>query len=487
MGSNAPSLDIPLVLIGHEGRRRVVVAADQAARRVGLSVGMPATKAQALVAGLVMKDAEPEADGDALEKLAVWMQRHYSPLVTVHHPDGLILDVTGVAHLFDGEAAMLKEMVRKLAGVGCGARLAIAPTYGAAYALSHCVANPTFILDAPNLADALELLPIAALRLPAEMVSGLKKLGFDRIGELDATPRAPLALRFGPPVGLRLDQAYGRASEPFDPIIPPETPHVRKNFAEPIGAAETIARYIGVLVEQLSAELEVKGLGARKLDLICFRVDNLIQAVRVGTSRPIRDVKRLTKLLTDKIKTIDPGFGIETMTLTALIAEPLAYRVSVSGLGEPEIKDVSGLIDTLSNRIGDAAIYRLAPVESDVPERAIKRVTPLAPPTGASWPPHWPRPSRLLDPPEPVETVALLPDHPPAAFTWRGMRRRVARADGPERIFGEWWMSDQERNAVRDYFQIEDDAGERYWLFRAGDGEDHKTGSHRWFLHGVFA
>ena len=162
------------------------------------------------------------------------------------------------------------------------------------------------------------------------------------------------------------------------------------------------------------------------------------------------------------------------MTLTALVAEPLVYRASASRLGEPEVKDVSGLIDTLSNRIGESQLYRLAPVESDIPERAIQRVTPLAPATGASWPPHWPRPSRLLDPPEHIETVALLPDHPPAAFTWRGLRRRVARADGPERMFGEWWKSETERNAVRDYFQVEDDAGERYWLFRAGDGEDAK-------------
>ena len=487
MGAKAPSLDAPLVLIGSEGRRRVVLHADQAARRAGLAVGMPATKAQALIAGLVMHDADPESDAQALEKLAIWMQRHYSPLVTVQYPDGMALDLTGVAHLFGGEAVILEEMVRKLAGVGCGARIAIAPTYGAAYALSHCVANPTFVLEGTKVAQALEMLPIAALRLPAEIVAALKKLGFGLIGELNATPRAPMALRFGPPIGLRLDQAYGRVSEPFDPIVPPETPHVRRNFAEPIGAAETIARYIGVLVEQLAAILEVKGLGARQLDLVCFRVDNIIQAVRVGTSRPIRDIKRLTKLLTDKIETIDPGFGIETMMLTAVVAEPLIYRASASGLGEPEVKDVSGLIDTLSNRIGESQLYRLAPVQSDVPERAIQRVTPLAPATGTNWPPHWPRPSRLFDPPEHIETVALLPDHPPAAFTWRGLRRRVARADGPERVFGEWWKSESERNAVRDYFQVEDDAGERYWLFRAGDGEDHKTGSQRWFLHGVFA
>ena len=487
MGSNAPSLDTPLVLIGHEGRRRVVLAADQAARRAGLAVGMPATKAQALVAGLVIHDADPEADSVALQKLAVWMQRHYSPLVTVYHPDGLILDITGVAHLFGGEAAMLKEMVRKLADVSCGSRIAVAPTYGAAHAIARYVATTTYVLEEAKIAAALDLLPVAALRLPPEVLAALKKLGFERVGELNNTPRAPLALRFGSMIGLRLDQAYGRVSEPFDPIIPPETPHVRKNFAEPIGAPETIARYVGVLVEQLAAELEVKGLGARKMDLLAFRVDNRIEAIRVGTSRPIRDVQRLTKLLCDKIEKVDPGFGIETMTLTALVAEPLEYRISASALGEPEVKDVSGLVDTLANRIGEARIYRLAPIESDIPERAVKRVTALAPASGANWPVHWPRPARLLDPPELVETVALLPDHPPAAFTWRGLRRRVSRADGPERIFGEWWKADAECAAVRDYFQVEDDAGERYWLFRAGDGEDHKTGSHKWFLHGVFA
>lgn len=145
------------------------------------------------------------------------------------------------------------------------------------------------------------------------------------------------------------------------------------------------------------------------------------------------------------------------------------------------------MIDTLSNRIGEQHLYRCAPVESDIPERAVKRVTALAPATGANWPPHWPRPSRLLDPPERVETVALLPDHPPAFFTWHGKRRRVARADGPERVFGEWWKAAAETKTVRDYFQVEDDAGERFWLYRAGDGENPATGPQNWFLHGIFA
>jgi protein ImuB len=201
---------------------------------------------------------------------------------------------------------------------------------------------------------------------------------------------------------------------------------------------------------------------------------------------PVRDVKRLTRMLCDKIDTVDPGFGIEIMSLAASVAEPLEAKQAISSLTEEPEADVSGLIDTLANRVGERRIYRFAAVASDVPERCIMRIAPLAPNTGEAWPDHWPRPSRLLPAPEPIDAIALLPDHPPVSFTWRGIRRRVMRADGPERVFGEWWKRDAELATVRDYFQVEDEAGERYWIYRAGDGEDAATGSHRWFLHGVF-
>jgi protein ImuB len=119
-----------------------------------------------------------------------------------------------------------------------------------------------------------------------------------------------------------------------------------------------------------------------------------------------------------------------------------------------------------------------------VPERSVRRTAPLAPAQG--WP-DLPRPARLLSPPERVENViALLPDLPPRRFTWRGRAYRVARADGPERIFGEWWRRSGEAEAVRDYFQVEDESGERFWLYRRGDGTDPRTGDLSWYLHGVF-
>jgi protein ImuB len=485
MAASAPDAATPLVLVSQTGRRREVTAANAAAIETGLRIGMPATKAQALVKELVIHHADPVADAEALERLAVWALR-YSPVVAADDPDGLVIDATGASHLHCGEDAMLADMISRLEAVGITARAAMADTRGAAHALARFAARPALVVPMHESGERIRPLPIAALRLSADTVDDLRKLGFERIADLLATPRAPLTLRFGPELGRRLDQATGRTGDPIEPVRPPDIVEAQQLFAEPIGAAETIARYVAKLTAKLCQELEVRGLGARRLDLLFGLVDNRVQAIRVGTAQPVRDVKRLTRLLCDKIEKVDPGFGIEIMRLAATAAEPFATKQTISSLVDEPEADVSGLIDILSNRVGDSRLYRFAPVASDVPERSVRRVAAAAPTTGDGWPTHWPRPARLLAPPEAIETVALLPDHPPVSFTWRGSRRRVRRADGPERVFGEWWKRDAELIAVRDYFQVEDDAGERFWIFRAGDGEDSATGSHKWFMHGIF-
>lgn len=486
LGASAPSADTPLVLFGRQGRRREVLALDAAARNAGLRIGMPASKAQVLVPGLVNLELEPADDAAALDRLALWALR-YAPIVAPDPPDGLIIDTSGTDHLHGGEAAMLTSLVSRMESSGLTAHAAVADAWGTAHAAARFLARPITIIPARQAVRAMRDLPIHALRLSGAIVEGLYVLGFERIGDIEDTPKAPLTHRFGPELMRRLDQAMGRAAEPFEPVRSPELIEVRRAFGEPIGAAETIARYTGKLVDQLCTALEKQGLGARRLDLLFHRVDNRIEAIRVGTAAPVRDARRLTRLLTDRIETVDPGFGIELMTLTATLAEPLRDRQTISSLIEPEEPDISDLIDVISNRLGPSRLYRFAPFESDMPERSVRRVAATAPDDGASWSGDWPRPSRLLSPPEPIDTMALLPDNPPVWFTWRGVRRRVARADGPERIFGEWWLREAETTSVRDYFRVEDAGGERFWLFRAGDGEDPATGSHRWFLHGIFA
>lgn len=469
-----------------EGQRRVVTAANAAARTIGLDAGMAVTQARALLPDLIIMDAEPQADREGLERLAVWSLRRYAPIIAVDPPDGLMLDITGAAHAYGGVMGLLKDMAQRLAEVETTGRAVCAPAYGAAHALARYGTEPLRVIDPLDLKKAIADLPLGALRLDRAIVSALSQLGLETIADLEAMPRASLALRFGSGPGLRLDQVYGRVSEPFEPVLPPEAIEVERHFAEPIGAPETLARYTHKLVDALCQQLEEAGVGARRLDLRFHRVDNRIEAIRAGLSKPGRDPKQMGRLLCDRIETVDPGFGVEKMALCAPQTEPLGLR-TISHLGETPKADVAALVDILGNRVGEERLYRIAARESDIPERSVIRIAPMADPTLLRWPEHWPRPARLFKRPQPIDTLALLPDHPPVHFVWRGIRRKVKRADGPERIYGEWHVSEEEWLSVRDYFLLEDETGMRYWVFRQGDGMDSATGSQGWFLHGLFA
>ncbi len=463
----------------------VIAAADAAARTQGLRPSMPLAHAMALSPGLAVADADPEGDRRALSDLAAWCL-HVSPMTAPDPPDGIWIDATGCAHLHGGEQGMLDTLVGRLAAAGLSARAGLADTPGAAHAVARHGADSVTVVAPGAQADALALLPLRALRIPDEMANGLRRLGIDLVGQLFTTPRGPLARRFDDALLLRLDQALGQAPEPIQPVLPPGIISMRRAFMEPIATAEAFATVILDLVEEAGAALRARGAGARTLDLVFERVDGSAQAVRIGTARPVRDPMHLARLLDERIEAVDPGFGVEAMRLALPLVEPLAPVQRDSGLGGgPGEADIAALIDRVSNRLGAGQVYRVAPVESDVPERAVAAVPPLSSP-GGSWTVPWPRPARLLPRPEPVEAVGLLPDHPPRAFTWRRVRHRVVRADGPERIAGEWWRRSSELAAVRDYWVVEDADGRRFWLFRQGDGADPATDGLAWFLHGFF-
>ncbi len=326
---------------------------------------------------------------------------------------------------------------------------------------------------------------MAALRLDPEMAAALARLGLCRVGQLAEAPRALLACRFGAILSNRLDQALGLAAEPTVPLLPAETIAHRFAFEEPMLDPAASAAVIARLSAVVCAVLERHGLGARQLDLLFERVDGSAQAVRISTVRPSRDAAHLARLLTERLEGVDLGQGVEAMRLGVGQAEPMpASQLATDGSAAAQ-DPLTVLVDRLENRLGRGRVYRAVPVESDVPEHSVRRVPALSLPSGLTWP-RLPRPVRLLDPPQPVQALSMLPDQPPAAFTWRRVRHRVRHSDGPERIAGEWWHLEAEMRAVRDYWRVKDEAGRRFWLFRAGDGQDAATGDLRWFLHGLF-
>lgn len=468
-----------MATVAPDGPRRVLGAVDRAARRLGLRPGLALAQAQAMVSGLLVIPADPDGDAAALARLAAWCLR-YAPLVAPDPPDGIWIDVAGAAHLHGGEAPLLGHLRRRLGRAGIGVRVAMADTPGAAWAAARCL-HPEIVLPPGGQREALLALPLWALRLDRDTVSGLAQLGIDQVGHLLEQPSGPLRLRFGGEPARRLDQALGRAPEPLTYLAPSVEHAVRLAFPEPIGAPETLARVAGRLTAMLSDRLTRHGLGARRLDLVFRRVDGLDQSVSIGTARPSRDPRHLARLLAERLPQIDPGHGLDEARLAAPRVERLEARQLTASGAEPDPDTMAELVDRLVLRLGPGRVFRRAPVESEWPERAVRRVAPLSPATGVTWPADLPRPGRLLPVPEPVAVLAALPDAPPSAFTWRGTRRLVARADGPERIFGEWWLSDDEISATRDYYRVEDETGARYWLFRDSLTRE----GARWWLHGL--
>ncbi|WP_188053059.1 Y-family DNA polymerase [Sphingosinithalassobacter sp. CS137] len=498
---------LPLVTSHRVGTRTLVATACPAARALGIVPGMALTSARAQLPGLEVHPADPQGDAEALRRLAVLAARRWSPLVARAGEHGLFLDLTGVAHLFGGEEAMARRILRLLTRRGYAARIAVADTAGAAWALVTRMPEPVLLCPPGAHRTAIAALPPEALRIASTAVELLRRLGVDRIGTLAAMPRAPLVRRFGRGLAERLDQALGLAPEPLDPIIPQEHILAGHRFAEPVLSAEGIAFWLGQLVPELANALAQAGLGARRIEFVAERIDGVPQRIRIGLARASRDPAHLVRLLARRIEEIEPGFGIDSITLHVRRAEPLGPSSFSDRLdAEDSVPDLAPLVDTLATRIGAAHMWRMRAVESDVPERSAAHgpvLDPPAPPverrriddvrqldTGAALPPwhaRWPRPTRLLHRPEQVDDVlALLPDQPPRRFTWRGETHRIVRADGPERIHGEWWKRLSEVHATRDYYRVEDEQGRRYWLFRRGDGERAVSGDMRWYLHGVF-
>lgn len=530
-GRSAAAPGVPLVTIRREGGAMRLAAVDPVAAGRGLAPGLALADARARHPDLEAVDADPAADARFLEAIADWAGR-WTPLValdggtgsagTVFDTEesglaGLMLDISGCAHLFGGEAALLDDLLRRLRRLGYAARAALADTPGAAWALARFgrvggdggggdvpTAMPVTVTSGGGLVlapgamrAALAPLSVVALRLAPAVVEGLDRLGLRRVADLYPLPRATLTRRFGSALGLRLDQALGHVAEPISPRPPAAARHARLTFAEPVAHADGLAEGLRRLTAALCDSLAAAALGARRLELVLYRVDGSLGRTGIGTSRPTRDPAALRRLLLERLEGFDPGFGIEAMALAAPETEALPPRQpALAGRVTDDSSDDAGLaplIDRLGNRLGFDRILRFAPRESHLPERAVAPA--LAPKAAAAWRTapraDVPRPVRLLARPEPVEAMALLPDHPPALFRWRARLHRVARAAGPERIAPEWWrrlgesaepLDGAGKDHARDYFQVEDAEGRRFWLYREGAG-----GTGRWYLHGLFA
>lgn len=473
------------------------MATDPVAQALGLRPGLPLADARAMHPRLDVHPAEPEADAALRDALVDWC-RLFTPLAAPDGPDGAMLDITGAAHLFGGETALMQTLVRRLAAQGVHAVVAIAGTPAAAWALARYGEGERRIAEdatAQAIARRVAPMPLAALRLERDGIARLGQAGLRRIGDLLLRPRAPIAARFGRRLYDRLDEVLGTARSPIAPRFEAPPFVAERRFAEGIARREDIEATILALAHDLCGLLARHGEGARRLDVALYRVDGVVKHLEAGTSRPLRDPQTMARLFRERIEAagedgLETGYGFDVVRLAALAAEPLAPAQASWDSDAADGQALADLVDRLGARFGLARVTRLAPADSHLPERASVALPGAARPRTAAMPeppmgehalPD--RPIRLFEHPEPIEALAEVPDGPPLRFRWRRMTHHVAAIEGPERITPDWWR--REATRTRDYFRAEDTDGRRFWLYR--EGLYHEAETPRWYVHGLFA
>lgn len=474
-----------------------LAALDRQALSIGLAPGMTLADARAREPDLRIHDADPHADQDWLERLCDGAAR-YTPIAALDPPHGLLLDITGCEHLWGGEEALAADIAGRLERRGIAARYAIAATGEAAHALARFPGPP-----APDEQAAIRRLPVEALRLDPDDALALRRAGLRTIGDLATRPAAMLAARFGAQAVDALHALLGKGRRPLAPRAPQPAIRIERRFADPVGRTAYALATLAEMAAEASERLSERAQGGRRFEATFFRTDGMAFPLRVETSLPVRDAPAIMRLIEERIDALsdplDPGFGFDMLRLAVPATEPMApTQLALEGGEARRDESVAALVDRLSVRAGRAAVQRLVPRDSHIPEQAQLALPAIEARAPQDWPalqtPGDPplRPLHLFDPPQPIEVIAAIPDGPPRRFRWRRALHDITRYDGPERIAPQWWtapdgaLGGETAGRTRDYYRVEDQRGRRYWLFRDGlTGAE--TAAPAWYIHGLFA
>ena len=478
---------------------RRLVCVDANAARLGLSAGLTLADARARHPALVVCEADPAGEAKLLERLADACAR-YTPLVALDRADGLMLDVSGVAHLFGGEAGLLAEIEARFERQGFGLALGLADAPRAAWALAR-YSNRRIApagLAGKAFVKLFHEMPVAALGLEEADAADMARAGLRRIGDLAMRPRAPIAARFGVEVLAKLDALNGLERDAISPRFAAPDFCAERRFASPIAHVDAVMATLARLADDLVVLLERQAKGARLVELLLYRVDGDVRRIRVGAGRPLNEARAIARLFVERLAggaedEIDAGFGVDLMRLSCLVAEPLepSQREWERAFEAERAAKLADLLDRLSARLGPSRVTRQTLVDAHIPEQAVAAAPAVrgemrarGEGLGLYLPAEAPsRPLRLFERPEPIETLAEVPDGPPLRFRWRRVLHEVAAIEGPERIAAPWWR--RLDAPTRDYFRAEDVSGRRYWLYREGL-YGRETQRAKWFLHGVF-
>jgi len=484
---------------------------------------------------------QPEVDLDVLAELAVWCQQ-FSPLVgweTVaakslrgKRPanstsktgaaktgtattdtttlggspsvDFLLFDVTGLGSIFGDEARMAELVAKSFRGRDLYASVAVASCIGAAWALARYgrfFAEPPVRLSGKPLgksgaalprsrswfaaeeAEEIGRLPTEALRIASGVVESLRCLGVKRIEELERLPKSSLPSRFGAALPLRLEQLRGRAPESLIAHRSPDEFHSVWVGDTPTSRQADVEEVVRRLIGEVCKLLDRRDRGAIRLQCVVHLHEKPAEQLQVELFQPTCNAEHLWDLMRMQLEQFRLGGAAVKIELSAAISAPLEIQQAelFGDAKRSRTRQFAMLLDRLAARLGGHRVLRPRLTADPQPERSC-----VLEPAGsgshrkrrtASKRRHIAahRPLQLFSPPCELP-AAPVGECPPRQFLHERQSHRVAKHWGPERIETGWWRGP---SVQRDYYRIETEEGNRFWLFR-------ELNHPRWFLHGAY-
>jgi protein ImuB len=472
-----------VLLVETVAQQQIIVHACASARAVGIEPGMALSVARSALAAdrLTVEPHDAHRTDRALRGLAIWCHR-FSPTVAIEDAAGICLDITGCAHLFQGEQRMLELVQREFHRLGFTTRAAIAPTFAAARAVARFGDLPAAVIADHHIHDAVRGLPLAALTVSPHVLASLREVNVKEIGSLLGLPRPAIAARFGIELLAAVDRLMGRAHEAIRPIRPVDSLKAERVFDGPCNSVETIGIACHELLGELCTLAAAREAGMTEWTVTLHRSDLPPLVLTLRHCSPSRDANHLIRLLRPRLERAQLGFGVDGVVIGAVATRRIHHaqhhwwEERSGDANRSTAADV--FIDTVVNRLGKDAVVRAELRPSHVPEKAfafrsVLDGVPIAPEIA----PHLgDRPTRLFRAPAPIRVIALSPDGPVSRLEWRGASHTITACIGPERIKGEWWDGDR---ILRDYFKVQDEDGQWFWICR-----DHAVD--QWFVHGAW-
>lgn len=465
-----------------------LAAVNARAQALGLYAGIALADARSRIPTLRVENINRTQDAVTLQKLA-GLCEFFTPLFALDGDDGLLMDITGCAHLFEDEQGLYQSVQRKFARTPIMVRIAIASTPHAAHAIARHM--DVAIVQPQEMEQVTRRLPLAALAAADDILLALKRAGLRTLGDLMDRPSQAFTSRFGANLVAQLNRIRGREDMRITPLRALPDCMAERQFAAPLADMENILAAFTRLMEIIAQQLAERSEGGRLFEAIFFRSDGAVRRIHIETAEALRDpaiLMRLMRLRLDGLaEPLDAGFGFDALRLCVLHTEAVSHRQnSLDGQSDAN-HEIAALMDQYAVRLGRGRVSQFLLHDSHDPEREASRLSVLEglPPNTTNAPPALPRPLTMFERPQPIEALAEVPDGPPLRFRWRHVLHDVARAEGPERISPESWRQDSATN-TRDYYRLEDTQGYRFWVFREGlYGQGIRTP--RWYVHGLFA